>query len=99
MKLGEAYQKIKMQCSTVVLPEAKSDGKFQGQGYWGISDLEGEKDFNNNHREEITDFVQLIPGFQECDEKYIETWMVCDAENCGFPILNDDGIVTSVINL
>ncbi|GFX36011.1 mariner Mos1 transposase [Trichonephila clavipes] len=31
-------------------------------------DLEGEKDFNDNHGDEITDFVQSISGFQECDE-------------------------------
>ncbi|GFV94633.1 hypothetical protein TNCV_3827001 [Trichonephila clavipes] len=32
------------------------------------TNLEGEKDFNDDHREETTDFVQSIPGFQECDE-------------------------------
>ncbi|GFX93913.1 hypothetical protein TNCV_3412761 [Trichonephila clavipes] len=37
-----------------------------------LLDKEGEKDYNDNHREEITDFVQSIPGFQECDED-IET--------------------------
>ncbi|GFX12903.1 uncharacterized protein TNCV_3658991 [Trichonephila clavipes] len=37
-----------------------------------------------------------IPGFQECDEKVVETWIACDAEDCGFQILNDDEIVTSV---
>ncbi|GFV36971.1 hypothetical protein TNCV_4545591 [Trichonephila clavipes] len=57
--------------------------------------LEGEKDFNDDHREEIIDCVQLIPGFQECDED-VETWMAYDAEDCGFKILNDDEIVTSV---
>ncbi|GFS79625.1 hypothetical protein TNCV_3187301 [Trichonephila clavipes] len=31
-------------------------------------DLGGEKDFNDDHREESTDFVQSIPGFQECNE-------------------------------
>ncbi|GFW82894.1 nephrin [Trichonephila clavipes] len=56
---------------------------------------EGEKDFNDDHGEEITDFVQSIPGFQECDED-VETWMACDAEDCGFQMLNDDEIVTSV---
>ncbi|GFV72993.1 hypothetical protein TNCV_1734611 [Trichonephila clavipes] len=30
--------------------------------------LEGEKDFNDDHREEITDLVQSIPGFQERGE-------------------------------
>ncbi|GFU69076.1 uncharacterized protein TNCV_4458031 [Trichonephila clavipes] len=56
---------------------------------------EGEKDFNDDHREEIADFVQSIPGFQECDED-VDTWMACDAENCGFQMLNDDEIATSV---
>ncbi|GFX97276.1 hypothetical protein TNCV_1076471 [Trichonephila clavipes] len=59
-------------------------------------DLEGTKDFNDDHGEEITDFVQSIPGFQECDEEGVETWMACDAEDCGFQMLNDDEIVTSV---
>ncbi|GFW57802.1 hypothetical protein TNCV_2927211 [Trichonephila clavipes] len=27
-----------------------------------------EKDNNDDHRDEITDFVQLIPVFQECNE-------------------------------
>ncbi|GFW18724.1 uncharacterized protein TNCV_1369781 [Trichonephila clavipes] len=57
-------------------------------------DLEGEKDFNDDHREMI-DFVQSILGFQECDED-VETWIACDAEDCGFQTLNDDEIVTSV---
>ncbi|GFV35232.1 uncharacterized protein TNCV_620281 [Trichonephila clavipes] len=55
-----------------------------------------KKDFNDDHREEIIDFVQSIPGFQECDEEYVETWMVCDAKECGFQMLNDDEIVTSM---
>ncbi|GFT40501.1 uncharacterized protein TNCV_3790611 [Trichonephila clavipes] len=59
------------------------------------SDLEGEKDFNDDHREEITVFVQSIPRFQESDEENAETWMACDAEDCGFQMLNDDEIVTS----
>ncbi|GFV86920.1 uncharacterized protein TNCV_2198721 [Trichonephila clavipes] len=58
-------------------------------------DLEGVKDFNDNDREEITDLVQSIPGFQECDED-VETWMACEAEDCGFQMLNDDKIVTSM---
>ncbi|GFW51063.1 uncharacterized protein TNCV_3593451 [Trichonephila clavipes] len=36
-------------------------------------DLEGEKVFNDDHREEITDFVHSIPGFQGCND--VETWM------------------------
>ncbi|GFU51278.1 hypothetical protein TNCV_3523461 [Trichonephila clavipes] len=59
-------------------------------------DLEGEKDFVDNHREEITDFVQSIPGFQECDEENVETWMACDADDCGFQLLNDGEIGTSM---
>ncbi|GFW71209.1 hypothetical protein TNCV_536271 [Trichonephila clavipes] len=58
-------------------------------------DLECEKDFDDDHREEITDIVQSIPGFQKCDED-VETWMACDAEDCGFKMLNDDKNVTSV---
>ncbi|GFW62967.1 protein GVQW3 [Trichonephila clavipes] len=54
-----------------------------------------EKDFNDDHREEITDFVQSIPGFQQCDED-VETWKSCEAEDCGFQKLNDDEIVTPV---
>ncbi|GFU92262.1 uncharacterized protein TNCV_1338431 [Trichonephila clavipes] len=58
--------------------------------------LEGEKDFNDDHREEFTDFVQSIPVYLECDEEDIETWMACDAEDCGNQMLNDDDIVTFV---
>ncbi|GFX19366.1 uncharacterized protein TNCV_3015051 [Trichonephila clavipes] len=58
-------------------------------------DLEGEKDFNDDHEEENTDFVQSIPGFQERDED-IETWMACNAEDCGFQMLNDDKFVICV---
>ncbi|GFV22835.1 uncharacterized protein TNCV_4962501 [Trichonephila clavipes] len=47
-------------------------------------------------REEITDFVQSIPEFQECDEEHVETWMACDAKDCGFEMLNGDEIVISV---
>ncbi|GFX80716.1 uncharacterized protein TNCV_758231 [Trichonephila clavipes] len=57
-------------------------------------DLEGEKYFNDDHREEINDFVLWIPGFQECDEENVEIWMTCDAEDCGFQMLNEDEIVT-----
>ncbi|GFV64421.1 hypothetical protein TNCV_955791 [Trichonephila clavipes] len=35
-------------------------------------------------------------GFQECDEN-VEIWMACDAEDWGFQMLNDDEIVTSVL--
>ncbi|GFW69970.1 uncharacterized protein TNCV_1404231 [Trichonephila clavipes] len=56
-------------------------------------DLEGEKNFNDNHGKINTAFVQSIPGFQECDD--VETWMACDVEDCGFQML-DDEIVTYV---
>ncbi|GFV47223.1 uncharacterized protein TNCV_4828791 [Trichonephila clavipes] len=58
-------------------------------------DLAGEKEFNDDHGEENTAFVQSIPSFQECDED-VETWRACDAEDCGFQMLNDDEIVTYV---
>ncbi|GFY30912.1 hypothetical protein TNCV_3120721 [Trichonephila clavipes] len=32
----------------------------------------------------------------KCDGEDAETWMACDAEDCGFQMLNDDEIVTSV---
>ncbi|GFV58960.1 uncharacterized protein TNCV_1804981 [Trichonephila clavipes] len=40
--------------------------------------------------------VESIRGFQECDEEDVETWMACDAEDCGFQMLNDDEIVISL---
>ncbi|GFX02919.1 uncharacterized protein TNCV_4439011 [Trichonephila clavipes] len=51
---------------------------------------------NDDYREKITNFFESIPGFQECDEEAVETWMACDAKDCGFQMLNDDEIVTSV---
>ncbi|GFX45511.1 hypothetical protein TNCV_2740481 [Trichonephila clavipes] len=51
---------------------------------------------NDDYREEITSFVQSIPGFKECDEIVVETWMASNAEGCGFQMLNNDEIVTSV---
>ncbi|GFV43446.1 uncharacterized protein TNCV_5111 [Trichonephila clavipes] len=59
------------------------------------ADLDGQKYFNDDHREEFTDDVQLIPGFQECDEEDVETGIPCDAEDYGFQTLNNDEIVTS----
>ncbi|GFW68780.1 uncharacterized protein TNCV_3639951 [Trichonephila clavipes] len=86
-----------MQDACYMLAEACDSLKRQSlKNAWNKlwPDLEGEKDFNDDHREEITDFVQSIPGFQECDED-VETWMACGAEDCGFQMLNDDEIVTS----
>ncbi|GFV64289.1 hypothetical protein TNCV_575731 [Trichonephila clavipes] len=53
-------------------------------------DLEDEKDFNDKHREDFTDFVQSITRFQECNR------IAIDAVDCRFQMLNDDEIVTSV---
>ncbi|GFV41989.1 uncharacterized protein TNCV_4514061 [Trichonephila clavipes] len=53
-------------------------------------------DFNYDLREEITDFVRSIPGFQERDEEDVETWITCDVEDRGFQMLNNDEIVTFV---
>ncbi|GFX60565.1 hypothetical protein TNCV_3061381 [Trichonephila clavipes] len=61
----------------------------------GGTSQEGEKDFNDGHREANTGFVQSTPRFQDCDED-VEAWMACDAEDCLFQMLNDDEIVTSV---
>ncbi|GFY07193.1 uncharacterized protein TNCV_277401 [Trichonephila clavipes] len=36
-----------------------------------------------------------ILGFQECDE-HKESWLACDAEDCGCQMLNDVKIVTYV---
>ncbi|GFT50659.1 hypothetical protein TNCV_4629111 [Trichonephila clavipes] len=35
----------------------------------------------------------MDPRFSKCDEEDAETWMACE---CGFQMLNDDKIVTSV---
>ncbi|GFX64719.1 uncharacterized protein TNCV_4681941 [Trichonephila clavipes] len=47
--------------------------------------FKAKKDISDDPKKEIIDFVQSIPGFQECD-----------AEDCEFKILNDDEIATSV---
>ncbi|GFV86198.1 uncharacterized protein TNCV_671951 [Trichonephila clavipes] len=47
-------------------------GKPKIRDIWGISDLKGEKDFNDDHRKENTDFLQSILGYQDCDEN-VET--------------------------
>ncbi|GFV78493.1 hypothetical protein TNCV_3478081 [Trichonephila clavipes] len=46
--------------------------------------------------QEITDFVQSIAKFQECDEEDVEFWMAYHEENFGVQIINDDEIVTFV---
>ncbi|GFU18736.1 hypothetical protein TNCV_1352861 [Trichonephila clavipes] len=52
-----------------------------------VSFSECEKDFNDDHREEITDFVQSIPGYQEDDEEDVDgmrcrrLWTVCVEES------------------
>ncbi|GFW71237.1 uncharacterized protein TNCV_536551 [Trichonephila clavipes] len=34
--------------------------------------------------------------FKERDEEDLEIWKACNAKDCGFHMLNDDAIVTSV---
>ncbi|PRD32134.1 UNVERIFIED_CONTAM: hypothetical protein NCL1_21401 [Trichonephila clavipes] len=88
--LSTAYEYVFEQCADSL---ERQNLKNAWNKLW--LDLEGEKDFNDENREEITDRVQAIPGFQEFDED-VETWMACDAEDCGLQMLNDDEIVTSV---
>ncbi|PRD33595.1 UNVERIFIED_CONTAM: hypothetical protein NCL1_17205 [Trichonephila clavipes] len=84
------YEYVFKQCSVQQLfrVRPKVTGKPKIRDVWEISDLEGEKDSNVDHREEITDFVQSTPRFQESDD--VETWMACDAEDCEFQMLNGD---------
>ncbi|PRD29668.1 UNVERIFIED_CONTAM: hypothetical protein NCL1_28656 [Trichonephila clavipes] len=92
------FEHVFEQCNVLQLfrVRPKVTGKPKVRNIWGISYLEGEKDFNDNHRGgDYRLFVQSISGFQECDED-VETWRACDAEDCGFQMLNDDEIVTSV---
>ncbi|PRD25836.1 UNVERIFIED_CONTAM: hypothetical protein NCL1_39752 [Trichonephila clavipes] len=58
---------------------------------------EKTQDFNDDHMEVLTHFVQSIPGFQERDSEDIETWMACDVEHCGFKMLNDVEIIAYVL--
>ncbi|GFW97018.1 hypothetical protein TNCV_4802311 [Trichonephila clavipes] len=92
-------EKLNMKDACYMFVEAgesfeRQSPKNAGNKLW--IDLEAEKDFNDDHRREITDFVQSILGFQECDEEDVETWMACDTKVCGFQMLNDNEIVTSV---
>ncbi|GFV61462.1 uncharacterized protein TNCV_2938041 [Trichonephila clavipes] len=57
---------------------------------WGIS--QGQL-FNE---QDLARDILLRKGFQDCAEEVVETWMACDAEDCGFQMLNDDEIMTSV---
>ncbi|GFU44754.1 uncharacterized protein TNCV_2220681 [Trichonephila clavipes] len=63
-----------------------------------LNELEKTKraSMRDDYREVVTNYVQSILGFQECEEKDVETWMACDAEGCGFQLLNDDEIGTSM---
>ncbi|GFW30615.1 uncharacterized protein TNCV_455531 [Trichonephila clavipes] len=71
-------ENLNMKDACYMLAEAQDSLEKQGlKNAWNKlwSDLEGEKDLNDDHREEMTDFVQSIPGFRECDE---------DVETCGW---------------
>ncbi|PRD19577.1 UNVERIFIED_CONTAM: hypothetical protein NCL1_56966 [Trichonephila clavipes] len=59
------------------------------------ADVRPRGGYHSVTREEMTDFVQSILGFRECAEKDVETWMACDAEDCGFQMLIEMLIVTS----
>ncbi|GFU55915.1 uncharacterized protein TNCV_3971721 [Trichonephila clavipes] len=66
--------------------------------HWATAALLADKreTCNDDHRREINDLAQSIPGFQECDEEDVETSMTCDAEDCGFQMLYDNEIATSL---
>ncbi|PRD36879.1 UNVERIFIED_CONTAM: Jrkl [Trichonephila clavipes] len=53
--------------------------------------LEGEKDFNDDHRES-----NRSQDFKNASDEDVETWMAFDAEDYGFQMLNDHEIMTSV---
>ncbi|GFX21198.1 uncharacterized protein TNCV_4367771 [Trichonephila clavipes] len=66
--------RVRPQYEVRLLPVNRSVGLARRQSLknaWNKlwPDLEGKKDFKDDHREKITDFVQSIPGFQECDEE------------------------------
>ncbi|GFT41831.1 HTH CENPB-type domain-containing protein [Trichonephila clavipes] len=81
-------EKLNMKDASYILAEAwdsleRRSLKNAWNNLW--PDLEAEKNLNDDHREEITDFVQSIAEFQECDEEDVETRMACDAEDCRNP--------------
>ncbi|GFU74822.1 hypothetical protein TNCV_4424851 [Trichonephila clavipes] len=53
---------------------------YQSMQYLTKCAQKSQKDYNDDHRDEINDFDRSIRGFQECDED-IETWMAIDAED------------------
>ncbi|GFT85176.1 thioredoxin domain-containing protein [Trichonephila clavipes] len=96
--LVEEYLGGLVQCSTVDLRENRN--QVLRKLLLAENDEESVAAFTENMKDAcymkvITGFVQSIPGFQECDED-VDTWKACDAEDCGFQILNDDEISTSV---
>ncbi|GFV31281.1 hypothetical protein TNCV_1640331 [Trichonephila clavipes] len=54
------------------------------------------RDYNDDDRDEITDFVESIPGFQECNEDLKNLDGNRYRRLSGFKMLKDDEIVTSV---
>ncbi|GFT07582.1 jerky-like protein [Trichonephila clavipes] len=65
-------KKLYMKDAGYMLAEAWDSLERQGlKNAWNKlwPDLEGEKEFNDPRREDITDFVQSIPGFKECEEE------------------------------
>ncbi|GFV64121.1 RNase H domain-containing protein [Trichonephila clavipes] len=44
----------------------------------------------------VTHIAPFVSRFQKCEEEDVETGRACDAEDCGFQMLSDNEIVTSV---
>ncbi|GFW54546.1 uncharacterized protein TNCV_2232201 [Trichonephila clavipes] len=61
-------EKLNMKDACCMLDVASDSLERQGlKNAWNKLriDLEGVKNFNDDHGEEITNFIQYIPGFQE----------------------------------
>ncbi|GFT04132.1 hypothetical protein TNCV_3346691 [Trichonephila clavipes] len=58
--------------------------KIQSHEAWGVGGY-----LNNQSRTIARQNIKY-------DEEDVVTWMACDSEDCGFQMLNDDEIVTSV---
>ncbi|GFX96159.1 hypothetical protein TNCV_2290481 [Trichonephila clavipes] len=82
----QPYEKYMINTNTVErsLSERQLSGTSNIRTRFSLStfvNLEGEKDYNDDHTDEVTDFVQSIPGDFKSSDEDIETWMAVDAEH------------------